>query len=121
MHFLQIWIEPASHGLPPGYEQKHVAADRKRGRLALIASPDGREGSVTVRQDARVYAALLDGGERAGVDLDAGRRGYVQVARGRVKLGEATLSAGDGAALHGPARLELHGGMDAEVLVFDLP
>jgi redox-sensitive bicupin YhaK (pirin superfamily) len=121
VHFLQIWIEPASQGLPPGYEQKHVAAERKRGRLALIASPDGREGSVTVRQDARVYAALLDGGERAGVDLDAGRRGYVQVARGRVKLGEATLSAGDGAALHGPARLELHGGMDAEVLVFDLP
>lgn len=121
VHFLQIWIEPASHGLPPGYEQKHVAPERKRGRLALIASPDGREGSVTVRQDARVYAALLDGAERAAMDLDAGRRAYVQVARGRVKLGEATLSTGDGAALHGRARIELHAGIYAEVLVFDLP
>jgi redox-sensitive bicupin YhaK (pirin superfamily) len=119
-HFLQIWIEPAQRGLAPSYEQKHFGAAEKRGRLRLIASPDGAEGSVRVHQDARVYAGLFDGAERSTLPLAEGRRAYVHVARGALRVNGQRLGAGD--ALKTDARaLELDGGEGAEVLVFDLP
>src|SRR5262249_56167338 len=85
-HFLQIWIEPNVRGIAPGYEQKHFDAASKRGRLRLVASPDGAEGSLTIHQDARVYVALIDGAERAAHALAPGRRAYVHVARGRLTV-----------------------------------
>ena len=121
VHFLQIWIQPGARGLEPGYEQKHFTAADKRGRLRLIASPAGEADSVLVHQDARVYAGLFDGAERASYELAAGRRTWVQSARGELSLGEVRLRAGDGAYTAGPARLELHDGAGAEVLLFDLP
>jgi len=118
-HFLQIWIEPARSGNAPSYEQKHFPAAEKRGHLRLIASPDGREGSVTVHQDALVYAGLFDGAERARLELGAGRKAYVHLARGKLEVNGTALAAGD--ALKTDARaLELAKGEGAEVLVFDL-
>jgi quercetin 2,3-dioxygenase len=119
-HFLQIWIEPSRQGIPPSYEQKHFTPADKRGRLRLIASPDGREGSVTVHQDASVYAGLFDGAERARLDLAAGRRAYVHVARGKLSVNGQPLEAGD-ALKTDAASLEIANGEGAEVLVFDLP
>jgi len=121
VHFLQIWIEPDAKGVRPSYEQKRVDATAKRGRLALIASPDGRDGSVTIHQDARLYATLVNGDENVEYDIPAGRRGYVHVARGRVALNGDVLDAGDAAKLAGPAHITLAQGEDAEVLLFDLP
>ncbi|HEY1329675.1 MAG TPA: pirin family protein [Casimicrobiaceae bacterium] len=121
VHFLQIWIEPGAKGIRPSYEQKRIDAAAKRGRLALIASPDGRDGSVTIHQDAMLYATLLDGSERVVHDVAPGRRAYVHVARGRVALDGEMLEAGDAAKLEGPATIALADGEDAEVLVFDLP
>lgn len=121
VHLLQIWITPEALRLPPGYEQKHFAAADKRGRLRLIASRDGAEGSVTVHQDARVFAGLFNGAERADYELASGRRAWLQVARGEVSVGDTRLQAGDGARTSGPARLSVHDGADAEVLLFDLP
>jgi len=119
-HFLQIWIEPERRGIAPGYEERRFEAADKRGRLRLIASPDGADGSVTIHQQVRVYAALLDGDERARLDIEPGRRAYVHVARGRVSVNGTPLSAGDAAKLVGEAGVELDRGADAEVLVFDL-
>ncbi|HSV20805.1 MAG TPA: pirin family protein [Casimicrobiaceae bacterium] len=121
VHFLQIWIEPDARGLRPSYEQKRVEPAARRGRLALIASPDGRDGSVTIHQDAQIFAAELAGAERVEHDIAADRRGYVHVARGRVRLGDEVLAAGDAAKVRGPAHLVLGHGEDAEVLLFDLP
>jgi hypothetical protein len=121
VHFLQIWLQPEALRLAPGYEQKHFSAAQKRGQLRLIAARDGAEGAVIIHQDARVYAGLFDGAERAELELPAGRRGWVQVARGSLALGETRLAAGDGARTAGPAHLTLREGADAEVLVFDLP
>jgi len=121
VHFLQIWIEPDARGLTPSYEQKSMDRAQRRGRLALIASPDGRDGSVTVHQDMRLYAADLDGAERVEHAIEAGRRGYVHVARGSVALGDERLAAGDAARIEGPARILLAKGDAAEVLLFDLP
>jgi quercetin 2,3-dioxygenase len=121
VHLLQIWILPEAQRLAPGYEQKHFSAADKRGRLRLIASHDGAEGSVVVHQEARVYAGLFDGAERADLQLSPGRRAWVQVARGTLAVNDTQLAAGDGARSAAPARLTLHGGADAEVLVFDLP
>jgi redox-sensitive bicupin YhaK (pirin superfamily) len=118
-HFLQIWIEPKFTGLAPSYEQKHFPAVEKRGRLRLVASPDGAEGSVRVHQDARLYAGLFDGAERATHTLAAGRRAYLHVARGDVQVNGQALGAGD--ALKTDAGLEISGGRAAEVLLFDLP
>jgi redox-sensitive bicupin YhaK (pirin superfamily) len=119
-HFLQIWIEPRVAGIEPSYEQKHFGPQEKRGRLRLIASPDGAEGSVTIHQDARVYAGLFDGAERAEHALPPGRKGYVHVARGAVGVNGHALGAGDALkADSGPIVIE-HG-RGAEVLVFDLP
>ena len=121
VHFLQIWVQPETVRLAPGYEQKHFSTAQKRGRLRLIAARDGAEGAVTIHQDVRVYAGLFDGAERAELHLPAGRRAWVQVARGSLTLGDTPLAAGDGARSEGPARLTLRDGADAEVLVFDLP
>jgi hypothetical protein len=120
-HLLQIWIHPASTGIEPGYEQKRFEPAEKRGRLRLIASPDGRDGSVTIHQDATIHAALLDGAERATLDLGAGRRAYVHVARGRLTVNGQPLGAGDALKIVDEARVSLEAGSDAEVLVFDLP
>jgi quercetin 2,3-dioxygenase len=121
VHFLQIWIEPAERGIAPGYEEKRFDAASKRGRLRLIASPDGAEGSVRIHQDARLYATLLDGPEGATFEQGDGRRTYVHVVRGAVEVNGARYEAGDAIKSSGAARLELARGEDAEVLVFDLP
>ena len=119
-HFLQIWIEPSVTGIAPSYEQKHYDAAAKRGRLRLIASPDGAEGSVRIHQDARVYAALLDGAERAAHRLAPGRRVYVHLARGRLSVNGHVLGAGDALKLADLQELVLEKGDNAEVLLFDL-
>ena len=119
-HFLQIWIEPAVRGIAPGYEQKHFDAAAKRGRLQLVASPDGRDGSVTIHQDAYMYAALIDGGERLTYPLAKGRRAYVHVARGHLTVGGNELGAGDGLKASDVAEIVLERGEQAEVLLFDL-
>lgn len=120
VHFYQIWIMPSQQGVPPSYEQKRFPASEKRGVLRLVASPDGRDGSVSLHADARLYAGLFDAGERAALDLPAGRHGWVQVARGRVRVNGQALEAGDGIALVEEARVEVEGLAAAEVLVFDL-
>jgi len=119
-HFLQIWIEPNVRGIAPSYEQKHFDAAAKRGRLRLVASPDGAEGSVTIHQDARLYSSLLDGAERATHALAAGRRAYVHVVRGRLTVNGTPLVAGDAAKLTGVAEIALEKGENAEALLFDL-
>jgi redox-sensitive bicupin YhaK (pirin superfamily) len=119
-HFLQIWILPRVTGIAPSYEQKAFAAAEKRGRLRLLASPDGAEGSVTIHQDARLYAALLDGDEVASLALAPGHLGYVHVARGKVSANGAELAAGDAVKLSGESTVTLTRGTAAEVLVFDL-
>jgi redox-sensitive bicupin YhaK (pirin superfamily) len=119
-HFLQIWIEPAARGIAPGYEQKHFDAASKRGRLRLVASPDGRDGSVTIHQDACIYAALLDGGERVIYRLPQGRRAYVHVARGKLSANGDELGAGDALKATDVEQIVLERGEQAEVLLFDL-
>jgi len=120
VHLLQIWILPERKGLPPGYEQKAFSASDKRGRLLLVASRDGRDGSVTVHQDVSVYACVLERGERTRQLLASGRHAWVQVARGEVSVHGRRLAAGDGAALSEEAVVELEGVQEAEVLCFDL-
>ena len=119
-HFLQIWIEPNARGIEPGYEQKHFTEADKRGRLRLVASPDAREGSVTIHADASLYAGLLDGPDAVELPLDPARKAYVHLVRGGLTVNGHTLSAGDAARLDGEATLKLADGRDAEVLVFDL-
>ena len=119
-HFLQIWIEPDVTGIEPSYEQKRFEAAEKRGRLRLIASADGAGGSVRIHQDARVYAGLFDGVERATHALAGGRKAYVHVARGEVSVNGVALGAGDALkADSGPIVIEA--GHQGEVLLFDLP
>ena len=119
-HFLQIWILPDRRGIAPGYEQKHFDAAAKRGRLALVAAPDGAEGAVTIHADARIRAGLFDGPERAELPLAAGRLTYVHMARGQLTANGQLLKAGDALTLRAEERLVLEGGDNAEVLVFDL-
>ncbi len=119
-HFLQIWIEPSTRGIEAGYEQKHFDADSKRGRLRLVASPDGREGSVTIHADASIYSGLFDAGEQLARALDPTRKAYVHVVRGDVTVNGRALHGGDALRLEHEASLTIGGGTDAEVLVFDL-
>jgi hypothetical protein len=119
-HFLQIWIMPDRQGIAPGYEQKHFDAAAKRGRLALVASPDGREGSVTIHADAAIRAGLFDGAESAELALDPKRVTYVHNVRGAINVNGQALAAGDAITLSGEDKLVLGGGQHAEVLVFDL-
>jgi len=119
-HFLQIWILPDVRGIEPGYEQKRFDAASKRGTLRLVASPDGRDGSVTLHADAALYAGLFDGAESAELELDPARKAYVHVVRGKVNANGQALSAGDAALLSGESSLRLDSGHDAEVIAFDL-
>ncbi|MBD9599477.1 pirin family protein [Pseudomonas sp. PDM10] len=120
VHFLQIWIVPDISGAKPRYQQEHFSTQKKRGRLQLIISPDGAKGSLKVRQDARVYAALIDGKESAALELATNRHAYVHVARGNVELNGVPLQEGDGVRVRDEQVLTLSNGVDAEVLIFDL-
>jgi hypothetical protein len=119
-HFLQIWILPSRAGLAPGYEQKRFDDADKRGRLKLVAAPDGRDGAVTLHADASIHAGLFDGDESATLPIPAGRLAYVHVARGEVEVNGHALTAGDAAMLQGEPQVALARGRGAEVLVFDL-
>jgi len=120
VHFLQIWILPSSQGVKPGYEQKRIDPAGLNGKLRLVASPDGRDGSVTIHQDACVYAAHLNGGEVTH-KLAPGRHAWIQVARGAVRINGTMLQAGDGAGIENEPSLQLAADGSAEVLLFDLP
>ena len=119
-HFLQIWLLPRQQGIAPGYEQKAFSDADKRGRLRLVASADGRDGSVTINADAAMYAGLLDGTERAELALDPARLAYVHLVRGAASVNGQALQAGDAARLDGEARVVIDQGKGAEVIVFDL-
>jgi len=122
VHFLQIWLQPDREGITPSYEQKNFTDDDKRGRLRLVASPDGRDGSVVIHQDAAIYASLLNDDEQVTHTLRPGRKGWVQVARGAVEVNGEVLGAGDGAAIADETRLIFTARSDdAEFLLFDLP
>ena len=121
VHLLQIWIEPRITGVRPSYEEKQFGVPERKGRLRLIASPDGRDGSVTIHQDAYVHAALLDGKDAAAHRLAPGRRAYVHVARGAVKVNGIELRGGDGAKITEEREIEFNGAKQAELLLFDLP
>jgi redox-sensitive bicupin YhaK (pirin superfamily) len=119
-HFLQIWIEPNVRGIAPSYEQKRFTDADKRGRLRLVASPDGAEGSVSLHADASLYAGLFDGGESARLAVAPGRKAYVHLVRGALRVNDQPLQGGDAALLDNEDGVALDGGHDAEVLVFDL-
>ncbi len=120
VHFLQIWIIPEKDGIEPSYEQKTYSDEEKRGRLRLVGSRDGRDGSVTIHQDVDLYASLLASDDEVAYELGEGRNGWLQVARGSVRLDDNELSAGDGVALRGARSLTLKGVDDAEILLFDM-
>lgn len=121
-HFLQIWITPAVQGVAPSYAQQHFSTDDKRGRLCLIASPDGDAGSVSIRQDARLYVGVFEAGDRAEMPLAPGRLGYVHLARGSATINDHQLSAGDALLYEDQSAVVIEHGRDgAEALVFDLP
>ena len=120
VHFLQIWIEPRQRGVQPGYEQKRFSVAEKQGRLRLVASPDGADGSVRIHQDAWVYASVLDGADAVSHALPAGHKAYVHVARGAVELNGQPLAAGDGARISGESELRFGKGQQAELLLFDM-
>jgi redox-sensitive bicupin YhaK (pirin superfamily) len=120
-HFLQIWIIPSRTDVPPSYEQKSYAETEKRGRLRLVVSPDGREGSVSIQQDACMFAGLFDGDEAANYELAPGRLAYVHVARGAVTVNGRALKAGDALLYQDEPQVSIAQGAQAEVLVFDLP
>ena len=119
-HFLQIWIEPDVQGIDASYEQKHFDPASKRGTLRLVASSDGRDGSVRLHADAAISAGLLDGDERVERALDPARKAYVHLVRGRLAVNGQRLEAGDALRMENESSLVLSGGDQAEVLVFDL-
>jgi quercetin 2,3-dioxygenase len=120
VHMLQIWMFPEKQGLKPAYGQKNFSADEKRGKLRLLVSPDGRDGSIKIRQNNELYATVLDKGEAVRHELKLDRHAYVQVARGSVTLNGTQLEEGDGAAISAEKAVELTGVDNAEVLLFDL-
>jgi redox-sensitive bicupin YhaK (pirin superfamily) len=119
-HLLQIWIEPTERGIKPGYEQKNFTADDKRGRLRLVASPDGRESSVTIHADASLHVGLFNGDEAAELPLNPARKAYVHMARGQALVNGQLLKAGDALKYEGESLVSISQGQQAEVLVFDL-
>lgn len=120
MRLLQIWIEPALAGIEPSYEQQHFTDDDRKGRLRVVASPDGEDGSVTVNTDARIFAALLGPEDSVTHEIADGRGVWVQVVRGNIRLGEEVLSGGDGAAVEQQDSIRIKGESDSEILLFDL-
>jgi hypothetical protein len=120
VHFLQIWLLPSRPGIEPGYEQKAFSPQQKEGRLCLVASPDGRAGSVTVHSDALVYAGVFGPGASAELPLGQGRHAWVQLVRGKARVDGQLLEAGDGAALDELPAVRIEGVEASEVLVFDL-
>ena len=120
VHFLQIWIIPEREGNPPSYEQQHFAEAQRRGRLRLVGSRDGRDGSVTIHQDVDLYAALLSEGDQLNHALQAGRAGWLQVARGDVTLNDERLGQGDCVAIGEPGVLTIDARGEAEILFFDM-
>lgn len=120
VHFLQIWIMPEKQGTAPSYEQVRFAPEEKRGRLRLVASRDGRDGSVTVHQDVNLYAGLFEGAEAATFERGVDRHLWLHVARGEVSVNGERLKAGDAAATSDAPALQITDGVDAEVLLFDL-
>ena len=121
VHFLQIWIEPSITGVRPSYEEKQFGPAEKKGQLRLIAAPDGRAGSVTIHQDAYVYAAVLDGKDTVTHRLEPGRRAFLHVARGSIEVNGTPLKGGDGVKISGESEISLARAAQAEVLLFDLP
>jgi redox-sensitive bicupin YhaK (pirin superfamily) len=121
VHFLQIWIQPNVTGIPPSYEEKHFPVESKRGQLRLVASSDGRDGSVQIHQNAAVYASIMDGPDAIEHPLVKGRAGYVHVIRGQVRVNDQLLHGGDALKLADEPAIVLAGAQDAELLVFDLP
>jgi redox-sensitive bicupin YhaK (pirin superfamily) len=119
-HLLQIWILPDRKGHPPSYEQKSFREEEKRGKLRLIASPDGARGSVRIHQDARLYAALLSSGQQVTYELATDRFAWLQIAKGAVDLNGKTFEAGDGAAISEESKLDIKGVRESEILLFDL-
>jgi redox-sensitive bicupin YhaK (pirin superfamily) len=120
-HLLQIWLLPERDNIEPGYEEKHFEPSEKQGRWRLIASHDGREGSLLIHQDVALYATVLEKGERVGYDMAAGRSLYVQVARGSVRLNDEILQTGDAAKVDTQQAFVLDAVDAAELLLFDLP
>ncbi|HEU4766533.1 MAG TPA: pirin family protein [Pyrinomonadaceae bacterium] len=120
VHLLQIWILPETVGLEPGYEQKAFSSDERRGQLRLIASNDGRDGSVTVHQDVNVYASIIDAGQTVNANMDQARYGWIQVARGAVSVNGQRAEHGDGVIVMGESALEIVGEEPSEILLFDL-
>ena len=119
-HFLQIWIEPSARGIEAGYEQKHFDVESKRGTLRLVASNDGRDGSVTIHADAAIYSGLFDGDQHLAHALDPKRKAYVHIVRGSVTVNGLALQGGDALRIENEAQLSIDRASDAEVLVFDL-
>ena len=120
VHFLQVWIVPDRRGIPPGYEQRAFPAAEEEHRLRPVATPDGRDGSLTIHQDASLFLATLRPGRHVLHRLKAGRHAWLQVARGVVTLDEQALSAGDGAAISDEETIQVDGVEPAEILLFDL-
>lgn len=121
VHFLQIWIQPQRRGIAPGYEQKAFSTQERRGRLALVASRDGRDGSLTIHQDVDLYATLLAPGDAVRHALAAPRAAWVQVCTGSVRVGEQVLDAGDGLSVADADAVPIEATADTELLLFDLP
>ena len=120
VHFLQIWILPEKNGLEPGYEQKNFSQTDKQGKLCLIGSQDGRNGSVTIHQDVNLYASSLHKGDEIIYQPTSGRKLWIQVARGRLEVNGLMLHAGDGVSLEDEESVFLRDGVDAEILLFDM-
>jgi redox-sensitive bicupin YhaK (pirin superfamily) len=121
VHFLQIWILPDTPGLPPAYGQQHFSEEERRGTLKLVASRDGRDGSLEIHQDASMYASILDAGSSVKHDLAPGRRAWVQMIRGRAEVGIRVLDGGDGAAIEDESSVTIRAEQGSELLLFDLP
>ena len=121
VHLLQIWLMPNRLGVTPRYDQRHFGAEERRGRLALLASPDGRDGSIATHQDGLLYATLLEEGESVVHRVEGGRQAYVHLARGDARVNGTALEAGDAVRVQGEPEVRIEAGGSAEVLVFDLP
>ena len=120
VHFLQIWLLPTQRGIAPGYEQKVIDRSEQSGRLRLVASPDGKDGSVVIHADARVYGWLFENGTKAELAIPQGHHAWVHIARGKARINGSALSAGDGAAMSDEPSVKVEGVDASEVLVFDL-